>query len=290
MGNQGEPGTGLSPRSGEAGGTENRTSFNEWGTRGNRNRPGFKNWGTRGNREPTWAKNWGSYFRNCPTGKPLKPYLNSVLKFLSEDDTAGTSRERGAKLPPWMAKSANSEQLATTDTTTKPTSSATTVNQPGEMVNPAGEAVPMSSSSESEEDEERAAKMRAMAAKFNPAQIYGEATVEKKDDKKSEKEEKENEDEGFSFGFLGGSDKKSGSSSKSEEISKSKKLYNREGKTPKYLPEDSGLEGQGFHKDGPLKGLPKVWQQVAGLRQRPKEANKPQFVEVPIEHLPPEQR
>merc|ERR1712157_268128 len=105
----------------------------------------------------------------------------------SEDDTAGTSRERGAKLPPWMAKSANTEQLATTDTTIKPTSSATTVNQPGEMINPAGEAVPMSSSSESEEDEERAAKMRAMAAKFNPAQIYGEATVEKKDGKKSEK-------------------------------------------------------------------------------------------------------
>ena len=63
----------------------------------------------------------------------------------SSEDEAGPSRERGAKLPPWMAKSAATEQLATTDTSTKPTTSATTVNQPGEMVNPAGEAVPMSS-------------------------------------------------------------------------------------------------------------------------------------------------
>ena len=198
----------------------------------------------------------------------------------SEEDEAQTSRERGAKLPPWMAKSATAETVSTATTfSTRQTKVTTDVNQPGEMENPAGEALPMSSSSESEEDEERAAKIRAMAAKFNPTSIYGDTPVEKKVD------EKEDEDESFSFGFLAGKKKE-----EKGEIAKGKQLYNREDRTPKYLPEESGLDGPGIHKEGPLKGLSKYWSQQHGLRQRPKESNKPQFVEVPVEHIPPSQR
>ena len=206
----------------------------------------------------------------------------------SEDEkgaTTSATKQRGAKLPPWMAKSraleefGNEASLATTTaTTTQPTTLTTDVNQPGEMANPAGEAVPNSDSSdESEVDEEREAKMRAMAAKFNPTQIYGEQENEE------DKAKKEDEEEGFAFGFLGGQKKEE----KKEE--KKKKLYNREGRVPKYLPEESGLEGPGFYKEGPLKGLSKMYQQIQGLRQRPKEANKPQFVEVSAEHVPPKQ-
>ena len=159
------------------------------------------------------------------------------------------------------------------------------------MENPAGEALPMSSSSESEEDEERAAKIRAMAAKFNPASIYGDTDTsfgEKKADEKKV-EDKDDEEESFSFGFLAGQ-KKDEATTEAGKPAKKKQLYNREDRIPKYLPEESGLEGPGIHKDGPLKGLPKFWQQQSGLRQRPKESNKPQFVEVSVDHVPPSQR
>ena len=77
--------------------------------------------------------------------------------------------------------------------------------------------------------------------------------------------------EAFSFDFLGGED---------HTKTKPKKLYDRSSKVPKYLPQDDAQKGPGFHKEGPLKGLPKHWKQEQGLRQRPREDRKPQFVEV----------
>lgn len=46
-----------------------------------------------------------------------------------EKEEPGSSRERGARLPPWMAKSTVEADI--TATTTKPTTTATDVNQPG---------------------------------------------------------------------------------------------------------------------------------------------------------------
>lgn len=207
----------------------------------------------------------------------------------SDDDAekeAGTSKERGAKLPAWMRVGKTELEIhgePATNTNTRPTTKFTNVNQPGEMVNPAGEALPISSSSESEEDEERAAKMRAMAARFNPSAIYD--TPAEKTDKEKDTKKVEGDDASFSFGFLDGENK-----NKDTTLAQKPKLYNREGKTPKYVPEEGGPEGPGIHKDGPLKGLPKFWQQQSGLRQRPKEANKPQFVEISEEYIAPSQK
>lgn len=213
-------------------------------------------------------------------------------------------RERGGRLPPWMAQ-ARDKLDPTTLTSTSMTTNATSVNQPGEMVNPAGEAIPMSSSSESEEDEEREQRRLAMAAKFNPSAVYGEATIVKAPElnlppsqpqkarewsmygssaaaNSSSAKEIAEEGETFSFDLLGGGEP--------AVVSKKKRLYDRKGETPKYLPEESALQGIGIHKEGPLKGLTKHWQQQTGLRQRPKETFDQQFVEVSEAHLPPQQK
>ncbi|CAG5112079.1 Oidioi.mRNA.OKI2018_I69.chr2.g6335.t1.cds [Oikopleura dioica] len=226
----------------------------------------------------------------------------------SEDESA-EKRQRGSRLPPWMAKATETMDPKTL-TTTVMNASATNINQPGEMINPAGEEVQISSSSESEEDEERAERRRAMAAKFNPNAIYGESTISAAPDikkpaaRKSERVKewsmygtaanaqdsdiRAEEGDTFSFDF---SAKPNEETSTEATIAAKKKLFGRKGETPKYLPEEGGPgQGVGIHKEGPLKGLPKHWQQQTGLRQRPRETYEQQFVEVSEDHLPPTQR
>ena len=223
----------------------------------------------------------------------------------TEDEDEKEPRQRGARSLPYMPKMQYGGTEDITTTTTMDTSQATNVNQPGEMINPAGEALQVSSSdssdSETEEQKERRLKM---AAKFNPAHIYGESTVQKPAAPASEdpnqpgpsssghatgqkkveirrfdgrtettmvSEGGAGDSEAFSFDFLGGED---------HTKTKPKKLYDRSSKVPKYLPQDDAQKGPGFHKEGPLKGLPKHWKQEQGLRQRPREDRKPQFVEV----------
>jgi len=226
-----------------------------------------------------------------------------------ESDNEEEKRQRGSRLPPWMAK-ANETLDPRTLTSTVMNASATNINQPGEMINPAGEEVQISSSSESEEDEERAERRRAMAAKFNPNSIYGEATITAAPEIKKpaarqrvkewsmygtaanamDSDIRAEEGDTFSFDHIGRKDESKNASENAESIANKKKLFGRKGETPKYLPEESGLQGVGIHKEGPLKGLPKHWQQQTGLRQRPKETYEQQFVEVSEHHLPPAQR
>jgi len=226
-----------------------------------------------------------------------------------ESDNEEEKRQRGSRLPPWMAK-ANETLDPRTLTSTVMNASATNINQPGEMINPAGEEVQISSSSESEEDEERAERRRAMAAKFNPNSIYGEATITAAPEIKKpaarqrvkewsmygtaanamDSDIRAEEGDTFSFDHIGRKDDGQNASENAESIANKKKLFGRKGETPKYLPEESGLQGVGIHKEGPLKGLPKHWQQQTGLRQRPKETYEQQFVEVSEDHLPPAQR
>lgn len=225
------------------------------------------------------------------------------------EDESSEKRQRGSRLPPWMAKATETMDPKTL-TTTVMNASATNINQPGEMINPAGEEVQISSSSESEEDEERAERRRAMAAKFNPNAIYGESTISAAPDikkpaaRKSERVKewsmygtaanaqdsdiRAEEGDTFSFDF---SAKANAETNAETTIAAKKKLFGRKGETPKYLPEEAGPgQGVGIHKEGPLKGLPKHWQQQTGLRQRPRETYEQQFVEVSEDHLPPTQR
>ena len=178
---------------------------------------------------------------------------------------------------------------------------ATDVNQPGEMVNPAGETIEASSSSDSSDSETEEQKERRlkMAAKFNPANIYGADTVVEPAAKSEPKKVQirrfdgrtdttvaEVAEDGFGFDFLGGADKTpnvtmtegAGPSGASKQVTKKAKLYDRSKYVPDHLPQEP--QGPGIHKEGPLKGISKMWKQEQGLRQRPRESAQQQFVEV----------
>ena len=221
----------------------------------------------------------------------------------SSEEEEAEPRERGAKRLPYMPQMeyGGTEKLTQTSTTQDQMAS-TDVNQPGEMVNPAGQTIEASSSSDSSDSETEEQKERRlkMAAKFNPANIYGADTVV--DSKKAEPKKvqirrfdgrtdttvAEVAEDGFGFDFLGGADKTpnvvvtdQAGPSGSKEVKKKAKLYDRSKYIPSELPQESS--GPGIHKEGPLKGISKMWKQEQGLRQRPKESAQQQFVEVCIQ-------
>lgn len=240
----------------------------------------------------------------------LERFRRDRHRFRSSDHDSETEsedeapRERGAKNLPYLPQMqyGGSETL-TQASTQADQMAATDINQPGEMVNPAGETIEASSSSDSSDSETEEQKERRlkMAAKFNPANIYGADTVVEPAKKAEPKKVQirrfdgrtdttvaEVAEDGFGFDFLGGADKTpnvtmtegAGPSGASKQVTKKAKLYDRSKYVPDHLPQEP--KGQGFHQEGPLKGLPKMWKQEQGLRQRPRESAQQQFVEVSV--------